>query len=57
MAATSEVKDDVYKKEQRVKSNTFLSAFSHLYKSGIPNIQLCCEHESFFYSFSVDFQN
>ena len=57
MAATSEVKDDVYKKEQRVKSDTFLSAFSHLYKSGKPNIQLCSEHESFFYSFSVDFQN
>ena len=47
MAATSEVNDDVYKKEQRVESNTFLSAFSHLYKSGIPNIQLCCEHEFF----------
>ena len=42
-----EVKDDVYKKEQRVISNTFLSAFSHLYKLCIPNIQLCCEHEFF----------
>ena len=53
MAATSEVKDDVFKKEQRVKSNTFLSAFSHLYKSGIPNIQLCCEHKFFFSILSV----
>lgn len=55
MAATSEVKDDVYKKEQRVKSNTFLSAFSHLYKLCIPKIQLCCERE--FFSFSVDLQD